>query len=202
MDQVITGRFIKECRKQKGLTQQELADRIGVSDKTVSKWECGNGLPEVSLMLPLCGALGISVNELLTGTRLEGEDYRRSAEEKLLAYRRLEERNNKLKLILEIFLCVIGVSVLVCNVVVCACAQLQKGYAVALVGVAVVVLALCIVAAFYLERKSGYYECKHCGEVFTPDLVPFLLAPHVMWKRYLTCPKCGKKGYCRHVLTK
>ena len=54
MDQIRIGRFIAQCRKTGGLTQRQLADGLGISDKTVSKWECGNGLPEVSLMLPLC----------------------------------------------------------------------------------------------------------------------------------------------------
>ena len=58
MDQIRIGRFIAQCRKARGLTQRQLADGLGISDKTVSKWECGNGLPEVSLMLPLCAALG------------------------------------------------------------------------------------------------------------------------------------------------
>ena len=69
MDQLKTGKFIAEMRKSKGLTQKQLADALLISDKTVSKWECGNGLPEVSLMLPLCEILGITVNELITGKR-------------------------------------------------------------------------------------------------------------------------------------
>ena len=62
MDQIKIGRFIKECRKEKNLTQQELADKLMVSFKTISKWECGKGLPEVSLFIPLCEELNITVN--------------------------------------------------------------------------------------------------------------------------------------------
>ena len=65
MDQVRTGRFIAVRRKEKGLTQKQLAEKLGISDKTVSKWECGNGFPEISLLLPLCDELGITVNDLL-----------------------------------------------------------------------------------------------------------------------------------------
>ena len=75
MDQVKTGRFIAARRRSLGLTQRELAEKLSVSDKTVSKWECGNGLPEVSLMLPLCELLGINVNELLTGEMLDDASY-------------------------------------------------------------------------------------------------------------------------------
>ncbi len=67
MDQIKVGKFIAETRKSQGLTQRQLADVLSISDKTVSKWECGKGLPEVSLMLPLCGALNITVNDLLSG---------------------------------------------------------------------------------------------------------------------------------------
>lgn len=70
MDQIKIGRFLAELRKEKGLTQRNVADRLGVSEKTVSKWECGNGMPEVVFMEPLCSLYGILVNELLAGERL------------------------------------------------------------------------------------------------------------------------------------
>ena len=84
MDQAKIGAFIAQVRKEKSYTQRQLADLLGISDKTISKWECGNGLPEVSLMLPLCEALGITVNELLSGERLEEKAYREKAEENIV----------------------------------------------------------------------------------------------------------------------
>ncbi len=92
MDIEKTGKFIAQKRKEKSLTQQELADILGISNKTVSKWECGNGLPEVSLMLPLCEALGITVNELLSGESLPAT-YLEKAEENLLGLIRETEHN-------------------------------------------------------------------------------------------------------------
>ena len=71
MDQIKTGKFIAERRRAKHLTQRELAEKLLVSDKTVSKWETGKGLPEVSLMMPLCEILGINVNELLSGELID-----------------------------------------------------------------------------------------------------------------------------------
>ena len=77
MDQIKTGKFIADERKKKGYTQRQLAEQLGISDKTISKWERGNGFPEISLLLPLCNELDLSVNELLTGTdfrdRVSGE---------------------------------------------------------------------------------------------------------------------------------
>ena len=83
MDQIKIGRFLAACRKEKDLTQRQLAELLHVSDKTVSKWETGKGLPEAQLMLPLCEALGISVNELLSGERLTETEYQRKAEENM-----------------------------------------------------------------------------------------------------------------------
>ena len=70
MDQIKTGKFIADERKKKGYTQRQLAEQLGISDKTISKWERGNGFPEISLLLPLCNELDLSVNELLTGERI------------------------------------------------------------------------------------------------------------------------------------
>ena len=70
MDQIKIGKFIADTRKERNITQRQLADALHISDKTVSKWERGKGLPKVSLMLPLCEELGISVNDLLTGERV------------------------------------------------------------------------------------------------------------------------------------
>ena len=84
MDQVRTGRFIAARRKEKGLTQKQLAEKLGISDKTVSKWECGNGFPEISLLLPLCDELGITVNDLLSAELVPGEAYQEKAENNMV----------------------------------------------------------------------------------------------------------------------
>lgn len=76
-----TGRFIAECRKEKGLTQRELAEKLSLSDKTISKWETGNGMPDSAIMQPLCELLGINVNELLSGEKLSEGSYNGKAEE-------------------------------------------------------------------------------------------------------------------------
>lgn len=96
MDQEKIGKFIAVLRKEKGLTQARLAESLGVSDKTVSKWECGKGMPELAVLLPLCGALGISVNELLSGMRLNSHgDYSKKAEENMMELIRHVEENKK-----------------------------------------------------------------------------------------------------------
>lgn len=84
MSQEKIGRFILELRKEKNMTQQELADRIGVTDRAISKWENGKGMPDLSLMQPLCKELGITINDLLSGEKVEKKDYREKFEENIL----------------------------------------------------------------------------------------------------------------------
>lgn len=84
MDQIKTGRFIAELRKGKGYTQSQLADILQISDRTVSKWERGIGMPDTSLMLPLCQELHISVNELLMGEKIPEEEFKTKAEENVM----------------------------------------------------------------------------------------------------------------------
>lgn len=84
MNQEKIGKFIAELRKEQKLTQQQLADALSVSNKTISKWECGKGMPELSLILPLCETLHISINELLSGERLSETAYPQKAEEHIM----------------------------------------------------------------------------------------------------------------------
>ena len=100
MDQIKIGRFIADERKRKGYTQKQLSEKLGISDKTISKWERGNGFPEVSLLLPLCYELEITVNELLSGERVSEEDYRKKAEVNMVNLVR-EAQESKKKIILS-----------------------------------------------------------------------------------------------------
>ena len=109
MDQIKIGKFIAEERKAKKYTQRELADKLSISDKTISKWERGNGFPEVSLLLPLCNELEITVNELLSGERLQATDYKKKAEENMVNLVK-EAQESKKKIIMS---AMVGVLVIV-----------------------------------------------------------------------------------------
>jgi len=95
MNQVKIGEFIMKLRKEQGITQRELAEKIGVSDKTVSKWECGRGLPEMSIMESLCQSLQVNVNELLSGERLSDDCYSKKAEENMMKLMQESEKNKR-----------------------------------------------------------------------------------------------------------
>lgn len=95
MNQVKIGLFIQTERKELGFTQKELADKVGVSDKTISKWETGNGLPDLSSMEILCETLHITVNELLSGEKLSPSDYSQQAEVNMMNLLKENEEKGK-----------------------------------------------------------------------------------------------------------
>ncbi len=95
MNQKEIGKFISACRKDKGLTQMQLAEMLNITNRAVSKWETGKSCPDVSIMLELCDILGITVNELLSGERIVMEDYQKKAEENLIELQAKKEKAQK-----------------------------------------------------------------------------------------------------------
>lgn len=103
MDQERIGKFIAELRKEKKLTQEQLAEKLGITDRAISKWENGRGMPDLSLMKPLCKELGITINELLSGEKLDKKDYQDKFEENILkTINYTDKKINKIKLIFKI----------------------------------------------------------------------------------------------------
>ncbi len=107
MDTIKIGSFIMELRKKKNMTQKELADKLGITDRAISKWENGRGLPDHSLILDLANILGVSVNELLTGSYLDSKEYKEASEDNLLTLAASSEYFNKELNILEKTFCII-----------------------------------------------------------------------------------------------
>ena len=201
MDQIMIGKFIAEERKTKKYTQRELADKLSISDKTISKWERGNGFPEVSLLLPLCNELEITVNELLSGERLQAMDYKKKAEENMVNLVK-EAQESKKKIIMS---AMVGVLVIVAAVplfVVAGMFEMQVWTRVLLMGIGFVIMVMGIAIACVLDREAGAFECPECKERFVPDMKSYVMGPHIITKRKLTCPKCGCTKYCKHVLTR
>ncbi len=201
MDQEKIGKFIAELRREIGLTQRELAEKLSVSDKTVSKWECGKGLPEVSLMLPLCEVLGITVNELLTGERLGVADYRAHAEENLVVLMK-EKIENKRKLFLEIVVIFLTLLASITLIMLSGLLEINTPIRIALIAIGLVVMAGGIFVAAVLEMTSGYFECPRCGTYFVPTKTAYIMGMHTTMRRHLRCPHCGEKSWCRRRLSR
>lgn len=200
MDQIKIGKFIADLRKERGLTQRELADLLLISDKTVSKWERGSGLPEVSLMIPLCNELGITVNELLTGKRLFASEYQQNAEKTIMKLMK-EREQSKQKLVWQIVIMLMAMLGAFTLIMVSGLAQMPDGWRVALIIIGFVVLVTGLVVVISIEMTYGAFECTKCGHRFMPTTTEYLFAVHTATRRYLKCPKCGKNNWTKRCLT-
>ena len=201
MDQSKTGKFIAESRRAQNLTQRQLADQLAISDKTVSKWECGKGMPEISLMLPLCQILQITVNDLLSGEKVAEGDYQKKAEENLMDLMK-ENAENKERITLCVICGVITIIAFTSLTVLAAYVEMPLPVRILLVVLAVATAAVGLGAAARLEVKAGHYECPCCGALFVPTWGDYVKGVHTLTRRRLTCPICGKTSMCRHRITR
>ena len=201
MDQIRIGKFIAESRKSRKLTQRQLADALSISDKTISKWECGKGLPEVSLMLPLCEALDITVNDLLSGEKVSATDYEKKAEGNMISLMK-ENEENRNRMAMSIVTDSITVIAVCALIVIASYLDLPTAVRILLILFAAAVAVAGIAVAVMLDRKAGYFECPYCKQLFVPELGAYVRGYHTFTKRRLTCPRCGKTGMCRHRVTR
>ena len=200
MDQIKIGRFIAERRKKVNLTQAQLAEKLNITDKAVSKWERGKAMPDVSIMLELCGILEISVNELLSGEEISMENNNEKNEQLLLQMAKEVEQKNKT--IWTTMWVIMSVSVLALLGGLAACAFLIPEGPLQLVAILALTVAF-IIPCFYalkLEVSVGAYKCKNCGHEIVPTYTQALNAMHIGTTRYLKCPECGKRTWCKKVL--
>lgn len=200
MDLQKIGKFIKEQRKKKNLTQVELADKLGVSEKSVSKWECGNGMPDASLMLPLCKELGISANELLSGKVLSENEYRQQAEQNLCVLKSTQEKNSKLLLSIEFVILYFTLAVFLGLLSVFSFVEMATWLQVVLMVFAFLNLVFGCFICLMIEKEVGFYECKHCHHKYIPTNKQILWSMHMGRTRYMKCPKCQKMSWQKKVL--
>lgn len=196
MDQIKTGKFISVLRKEKELTQMQLAHILGVSDKTISKWERGAGLPEVSLMLPLCEVLEINVNELLTGEKLTDSEYKKKAEANIMDLVK-ENRENKKRMFQSIVLGTITIIAVCALVAIAAFIETPAIARILVIVFAVLTAVLGIGTTVTLDINAGYYECPNCKALFIPTMKAYVKSYHTITKRRLTCPECGETSMCK-----
>ncbi|MBQ9545034.1 MAG: helix-turn-helix transcriptional regulator [Clostridia bacterium] len=200
MDQIKTGEFIAALRREKNMSQRELADVLMISDKTVSKWETGRGLPDVSLMMPLCDALDITVNELLSGERLSEASYKAKAEENIMNLIE-EKKESKKKIALSVAVCVITIAAGTALVSTAGLFEMQTWQRILYIVLGLVVIAGGIAVAVVLDVGAGTYECRKCGARFVPTTAAYVNGMHTIRMRRLKCPKCGEKSWCIRRLT-
>ena len=203
MDLIKIGKFIADCRKEKGLTQEQLAEKLYITDRAVSKWERGLSLPDADKMLDLCNILDINVNELLNGEKINMKDYDKKTDELLVELAKQEELKNK-KLITDMYVLAITAVIFYIGITLLAAYTLGEGTLFGII-VAVSTTFLVIVAfyAFKLEIDAGYYECRKRHHRYVPDsYFKVMISPHLNTTRFLKCPKCGKRSWSKKVMSK
>ncbi|MBR5317072.1 MAG: helix-turn-helix transcriptional regulator [Lachnospiraceae bacterium] len=202
MNQIKIGEFISSQRKMKNLTQAALAEKLGITDRAVSKWERGKGLPDVSLMLDLCEIFGITVNELLSGEEISMENSNQKNEQLLLDMAKELEQKNKTIWSSMWAIMIVSMTVLFAGIMISAF-LIPEGVwqLVTILGICIVFLVPCFYA-LKLEVSVGAYKCKECGHEIVPTYSEALWAMHRGFTRHLMCPKCNKRTWCKKILKK
>ena len=203
MDQIKIGKFIAECRKNVNLTQMQLAEKLNITDRAVSKWETGKSLPDSSIMLDLCELLGISVNDLLNGEVIVMENYKEKSEELLLEMVKEKEEIDKMLLKAEIIVGIISfLPLLIATVFVAYNQHITEWIRAIIVFASIIPFLIALPFLIKIEQKAGYYKCSECGHCYVPTFKSVFMAPHMARTRYMKCPKCNKKSWQKKVLTK
>lgn len=202
MDQVKIGKFIAECRKQNNLTQMQLAEKLGITDRAVSKWETGKAMPDSSIMLQLCEILEISVNDLLCGERIIMDNHNKETEKIILEIVKQKEQADKNLLTIEILIGVLCLVVFFALVLVASLISMEERLRILLIIIGFMPLLIACPFMLKIEQTAGYYECQKCGNRYVPTYSSVFLAPHINRTRYMKCPECHKKSWQKKVLSK
>ena len=202
MDQVKIGRFIAACRKKANLTQMQLAEKLDITDRAISKWETGKTLPDSSIMLELCDILGITVNDLLSGEVITMDNYNKELENNLLEMIKQKELSDKRLLTIEIVMGIICLIPLLAAVCLAHMLPLEEWQQAVIILAALIPLLIATPFAIKIEQKAGYYVCKKCGHKYIPQYGNVFWAMHMGRTRYMRCPQCGKRSWQKKVLSK
>ena len=200
MDQIKIGKFIAERRRSVNLTQAQLAEKLNITDRAVSKWETGRAMPDTALMLDLCGVLKITVNDLLNGEEISMENNDKKNEQLLLEMAQELEKKNKTIWTTMWVIMIVSIIALLASITVAALFIPEGPWQLVVILSAVVVFLIPCFYALKLEVSVGAYKCKNCGNEFTPTYKQALNAMHMGTTRYLKCPKCNQRTWCKKVL--
>ena len=202
MNQIKIGKFIAERRRKLELTQMQLAEKLNITDRAVSKWETGRAMPDSSIMLELCDILGISVNELLNGEKINMEHNDKKNEQLLLEMAKELEYKNKtiwstMKTIMTVCILALFAGLVATRFLI------PEGVwqLVAIIGICITFLLPCLYA-LKLEISIGAYKCRSCGHEIVPTYKEAMMAMHLGFTRHLKCPECGKRTWCKKVIKK
>ena len=202
MDQIKIGAFIAERRRLKNLTQAQLAEKLNITDRAVSKWENGRSLPDSSIMLELCEILEITVNDLRCGEVVSMTEYNKEMEKKMLELVKEKEKADKRLLTVEIVMGIVGVAIMLVLCVFAAYAPMKEWLRILLIVIGLAPILILIPFMIRIEQTAGYYKCENCGNHYVPKYSSVLMAMHAGRTRYMKCPKCNKRSWQKKVISK
>jgi len=200
MDLKKIGKFIAENRKTAGLSQEALAEKLDISDRSISKWERGICLPDSDNMTKLCELFNINYNELLSGEKLEKSEYEKRAEENLKEFSEIESKQNKKLFLYENVIGYMATVSFIILVFVASYAELETYIRVILFALGFILLIVGASFCLKIETETGKYECRHCGNRYVPKYSTVYFAKHIGRTRKMRCPKCGKKSWQKKVI--
>ena len=200
MDQIRIGKFIKERRNLKNITQSSLASILGITDRAISKWENGICMPDVGTIPEICKILDITVNDLFSGEIVKMKDYDKKLEENLLDLAKKEEAQNKKMMIYEYVIGFISSITFLVLMFTLSYAVENQVVRIILFIIAFLILIVGVSFALKIETETGYYECKMCHHKYIPSYKSVYFAMHYGTTRYLKCPKCHKKSWNKKVM--
>lgn len=200
MDQIKIGSFIQESRKKVNITQSELAEKLGITDRAVSKWERGICMPDAGIMQDLCNILNITINDLFSGEVVDMKDNEKKLEENLLEMARLKEDKDKQLLALEYVIGLIASITFLILIFVAAYVEMEGWLRILLIVIGSIIFAFGCGNAVKIEQTAGYYECGKCHHKYVPTFKSVFWSKHINRTRKMRCPKCGEKTWQKKVL--
>ena len=200
MDQIKIGKFIQDKRKEKNITQSELAEKLYITDRAISKWERGICLPDAGTMPELCKILKISINDLFSGEVVDMKNNEKKYEENLLEMTKMKEEKDRQLLMLEWVIGFIGVAAFLSLLFTAVFVDMEKWISLVLIGIGIIIFFVAMFLGLRIEQIAGYYECGNCHHKYVPTFKSVLWAQHLNRTRRMKCPKCGKKTWQKKVL--
>lgn len=201
MDQIKIGKFIQEKRKEKELTQSELAEKLCVTDRAISKWENGICIPDASNIMELCKILNITINDLYSGEVVDMKDNEKLLENNLLEMAKIKEEKDKQLLALEVVIGFISTITFLVLVFIASYIEMDSWLRIILIVVGSVVFAYGVSNALKIEQTAGYYECANCHHKYIPTYNSVFFAIHMGRSRKMKCPKCNEKTWNKKILS-
>ena len=202
MDLIKIGKFISQKRKEKNITQSELAEMLYISDRAISKWENGVCLPDAGNMPKLCEILNITINDLFSGEVVDMKKNEMKLEENLLEMTRMKEESDKRLLSLETIIGYIISILFLILIFTASYVDMTNTARIIIITSGLIAFFITALVLVKIEQVAGYYECQKCHHKYVPSYKSVNLSAHFGRTRYMKCPKCNEKSWQRKVIKK